>query len=164
MAMNKTQQWNKIQEIASEHKFSDEAMKALAELLEPKKKGGGAHSDRIIKNIDGKTYKSCRYTNRLWAVDDLIYQNDEMREKDKDKGYSKIGIALWTKGQKKLKDLKNEMFELAMADEVNQKKLGEVKKEVLAIQDGNLTNNSEWLMGLATPEQAKLIEESSIEI
>lgn len=87
-----------------------------------------------------------------------------MRAKDKDKGYSKVGIALWTKGQKKLKDLKNEMFELAMADEVDQKKLGEVKKSVQTIIDGNLANDSKWLMNLTTTEQKKLIEENSIEI
>ena len=158
--MTKTQIWNEVQKIAADHKINKKAMAALAELLEPKR--GGGHSNRIIIEKDGITYKSCRYTNRLWPVDELIYQNDEMKTQGKDKGYSKVGISLWNKGQKYLKDLKESLMNEIISDDPDQKKVKEMKEQIKEIEEKKLTSDPNWLIQFATEEQLKEIEEKSL--
>ena len=160
--MTKTEIWNKVQEIAAEHRINKKAMAALAELLEPKK--GGGHSNRIVVEKDGITYKSCRFTNRLWPEDELIYQNDDMKAKGKDKGYSRVGISLWNKGQKELKEIKEALTNELINDNPNQDKIKELSAQLKEIESKNLNNNPEWLLQFATDEQLKEIEEKSLPI
>ena len=161
--MTKTEKWTKVQEIAKEHKINKKAMEALAELLEPKK--GGGHSDRIIQIIDGEEYRNCRFTGKLWSLDDLVYQNDEMKGLKKDKGYSKIGISLWNKGQKYVKDLKNKLTDEIMKDAPDVIKIEEFKTELKEIEAKNLRNDHNWLIEkFATSEQLKEIDTKSLPI
>ncbi len=158
----KTQVWNEVLGIAKEFELSEEVIKSLSELLEPKR--GGGSSSRIIKTIDGEEYRNCRFTNKLWKLEDLIYQNDEMRELKKDKGYSKVGISLWNKGQKYIKDLKEQMTEIILSDKPDNKKLGKLKNELKEIEAKNLGNDAEWLLQFATEDQLKEIKNNTYDI
>lgn len=160
--MTKKEIWTKVSEIAANHNLSEVVIKELAEILEPKK--GGGSSSRIIKEIDGITYKNCRFTGRLWPESELIYQNDEKRESGQDKGYSKVGISLWNKGQKYIKNLKERLTDEVMKDEPDAEMVKKLKEELTAIQKDNLGNNSEWLGQFATEEQKKEIESLSLPI
>lgn len=160
--MTKKEIWTKVSEIAANHNLSEVVIKELAEILEPKKGGGG--SSRIIKEIDGIIYKNCRFTGRLWPESELIYQNDEKREAGQDKGYSKVGISLWNKGQKYIKNLKERLTDEVMKDEPDAGVVKKLKEEITAIQKDNLGNNSEWLGQFATEEQKKEIESLSLPI
>jgi len=154
--MTKTEQWTKVQEIAKKHKFNEKVMKSLAELLEPKK--GGGHSDRIVQIIDGEEYRNCRFTGKLWSLDDLVYQNDEMRKKKKDKGYSKIGISLWNKGQKHIKTLQNKLTEEILKDDPDLETVESLKNEIKEIKVKNLGNNPAWLTTFASEDQKKVLK------
>ena len=107
--MTKLQTWNAAMAILNETTFKsnaskDEAIKRFEALLAPKKSGGGSRPEPI--DVDGEIYQYCRFTGLYFPTSELVYQNDEMRATLKDKGYSNIGISLWNKGQKYLKDLK----------------------------------------------------------
>ena len=160
--MKKSEIWTKVLEIAENHNLSNEVIKELSTILEPKR--GGGHSNRIIKEIDGKIYKNCRFTNRLWSEDDLVYQNDEMKSQGKDKGYSKVGISLWNKGQKYIKDLKQKLLDMMLSEDVDTKKLKKLKDELKKIEEKNLGNDSEWLIRFATEEQIAEIGDKSLPI
>ena len=160
--MTKTEIWTRVQDIAEAYDFSGEAVKALSELLEPRK--GGEKSIRIIKEIDGIVYKNCRFTGLLWPEDELIYQNDEKRAEKKDKGYSKIGISLWSKGQKHIKALSNQLTEQILSDQPDAGKIEELKKDLKEIKDKNLGNDYKWLLKFATKDQLKEIKEKSLPI
>ena len=161
--MTKKQMWDKVLELMESHSIENaEFKKELAQLLEPKK-GGGA-SNRITVEKDGITYKSCRLTDRLWPESELIYQNDKMREVGKDKGYSKVGISLWNKGQKYIQNLKNDLTNEIMANKPDKKKLEEMKKELKEIESKKSGNNPEWILKFATEDQLKEIDEKSLPI
>ena len=161
--MKKSEVWAKVLEIKKEHKINEKAFQALAEILEPKKSGGG--SSRIIEVINGLEYRACRFTGQLWPLDELVYQNDEMKELKKDKGYSKIGISLWNKGQKYIKDLKNKLTDEIMKDVPDVIKIEEFKTELKEIEAKNLGNDHNWLIEkFATPKQLEEINEKSLPI
>ena len=160
--MTKAKLWEQVLNIGKEFKLDEEVMKSLSELLEPKR--GGGHSNRIIKEIDGIIYKNCRFTGKLWPETELIYQNEEAKEVGKDKGYSKVGISIWNKGQKYIKDLKNQMTEIILMDKPDAEKLEKLKNELKEIESKNLGNDSEWLMRFLTKEQEELINEQALPI
>ncbi len=92
----------------------------------------------------GEEYRWCRYTNKYFLNLDMVFTSD----KTKDKGYSKVGIALWSKAAKFKKDnhlkLEEEYFELAMSGKTDEAR---TKKEYA---DGYLTleqwNSPEFLV------------------
>ena len=149
MALTKSQIWTSVQAIIENYNLEDEVAKKLASLLEPRTKG----SNRIVQVIDGTVYKNCRFTGRLWPETDLIYQNDEMRTEGKDKGYSKVGISIWSKGQKHIKELKNDLTDLILSDNPDSTKVEELKTELKEIESGNLGNDYSWLLQFMTDEQ-----------
>ena len=160
--MNKSQVWNEVKNLIESTEFKSKKAKEefyshIASLLEPKK---GGHSSRIVKEIDGITYKNCRFTNRLWPTDELIYQNDEYKAQEKDKGYSKVGISLWNKGQKHIKELEASLTEAVLNGEDPTSFAQELKE----IKEKNLGNSPEWLLRFATDDQLKEIEEKSLPI
>jgi len=114
--MTKAQLWAKAQEIFKDNKVPKTAQEALAKLFEPKKGGASSRPD----DIDGQTY--CRYTGEYWDYDAMVYQNADKREKKEHKGYSKEGIARWTKGGNHLAKIKEEAFELAMSGKTEEAK------------------------------------------
>jgi anti-sigma28 factor (negative regulator of flagellin synthesis) len=149
MARTKSQIWNRVEEIIEDYSLNKEVAEKLANLLEPRTKS----SNRIIKTIDGTVYKNCRFTGRLWPADELIYQNDQMRAEDKDKGYSKVGISIWSKGQKHIKELKNDLTTEILSDTPDSAKVEELKTELKEIETGNLGNDYNWLLQFMTEEQ-----------
>lgn len=160
--LNKSQIWERVEAIFAEYEIGEEAQKDLAELLKPK--GKGSSSNRIIKTIDDTEYRNCRFTGRLWKLEDLVYQNDEKRSESKDKGYSNVGISLWNKGQKKIKDIKNDLTDEIMKDEPDLDKVTSLKGELKEIESGNLGNDFNWLLQFATKEQEKSIKNDSYDI
>ena len=115
-ALTKTELWTKAQEILDNAKVSKANQALLAELFAPKKGGASSRPE----DIDGQTY--CRYTGEYWDYDAMVYQNADKREKKEHKGYSKEGIARWTKGGNYLAKIKDEAFELAMSGKTDEAK------------------------------------------
>ena len=155
----KTDVWNKVVDILSNNEINenDEMFKDLSELLKPKKSGArGDRPEPIV--VDDETYYYCRYTGRFWKSEDMIYQNDEARNLLKDKGYSKIGISLWNKGQKFIKTMKEELFDEIMSDSPDTEKMSQLKTDI-ANYDGN---TKESLIEFITDEQSKTIDSDSI--
>ena len=158
--LNKTQIWNEVTSILEDVKFKSNAEKESAiarfeALLKPKS-GGGA-SERPIYTIGGEEYKYCRFTDRYWPLEDLVYQNDELRAQKRDKGYSKIGMSLWSKGQKHLKALGDDITKAVMAGDMEKSQT--IAQELKEIQDQNLANNAAWLVdNFATEEQRATID------
>jgi len=115
--MTKTQTWANVQKLLNGYEFEgrDALLSDLSKLLEPKKGGSNSRPANIIK--DDRTYYYCRYSDAHYLSDDMIYQNDAKRDERKDKGYSKIGISLWNKGQKYIKDTKEALFVLMMNED-----------------------------------------------
>ena len=160
--LNKSQTWARVLEIIETNKLSDEIKSELSNLLEPKK--GQGKTTRIVKTIDDIEYRNCRFTGRLWKLDDLVYQNDKFREEGKDKGYSLVGISLWNKGQKHIKDVKNKLTELILSDIPDVEKVEELKTELKSIETDNLGNQAKWLNQFATEDQLKTIKNNSYEL
>ena len=161
--MNKAQLWAKVQEAIEATEFKSKKSKEefyshMAELLEPKR-GGGA-STRTIKEVDGTIYKSCRLTGRLWPESELVYQNEKAKEEGKDKGYSKVGISLWNKGQKFIRDLETKLVDAT----INGEDPTELAYDLKKIKSEKLGNSPEWIKQFATEEQLKEIEEKSLPI
>jgi len=151
--MKKSELKTKISEVLSNYgQLDTELGKELLQLVTTTPK-----SSRIIKMIDGEEYRNCRFTGRLWPLDELVYQNDEYRTQGKDKGYSKIGISLWNKGQKYIKNLETKMIDLIMSGEDASKVATELKQ----IKENNLGNKPEWLLQFATPEQEEIMKSKS---
>jgi len=111
--MTKTQTWNEAQTILKDlGLYSNETvLNRFRDLLEPKKSGGTTKRSAIIHNDEPHYY--CRFTGEYFPKAEMVYQNDEKREKNEDKGYSNIGISLWNKGQKDIKDI------MKLATEIN---------------------------------------------
>jgi len=165
--MTKAQQWNKAQEILASLGLSkaknEAAMVAFRDLLEPKK-SGGSRPEPIILNDE--TFYFCRFTNRYWKSEAMVYQNDEHRAAMKDKGYSAIGISLWNKGQKYLKDLKIQSVEIAygedQSDEARAKGM-ELHQQAQKLTTDNSMNSAIYLVeNFITDEQKVLLESDSI--
>ena len=162
--MTKLQTWNAAMAILDETTFKsnaskDEAIKRFEELLAPKKSGGSRNAPL---NIDGQEYPYCRFTGLYFPKSEMVYQNDEARELDKDKGYSKIGMSLWTKGQKYLKDTKMKAVEIAFgedqSDETRQRGM-ELHRTAVELEKDNSLNQYAYLMeNFLTTEQADYLE------
>jgi len=172
--MTKLQTWNEAKEILESLGLSKKAYNnALVEfekLLAPKKGGSNSRPADVVK--DGETYRYCRFTNRYWPLSEMVYQNAEKREKLEDKGYSSIGMSLWTKGQRYIKDGMKRATEInfSIIKEYNGLKGDELReyamnlyKEIEALKAENKGNEAEWLAQFATEEQQKYIAETSIE-
>ena len=151
--MRKSEIWNKIQEIGEKYSLSEDVMEELGSFLKPKK--SGSHSERIEKEIEGKIYRNCRFLNLMVPIEDLVYQNDKMREEGKDKGYSKIGISVWNKGQKVIRDLQQKLTDGVLnGDDVT-----EIASELKEIKEKNLGNNPEWLKQFLTDDQKEVVKD-----
>ena len=111
--MTKTETWNEAVVILKDlGLYSNEVvLKRFAELLEPKKSGGMTKREPIIHNDELHYY--CRFTGTYFPKAHMVYQNAEKREANEDKGYSNIGISLWNKGQKDIKEI------MKLATEIN---------------------------------------------
>jgi hypothetical protein len=157
--MTKTEIWTKVLEIIDNYELSTAAATDLEALLKPK--SGGA-SNRIVKIIDEVTYKNCRFTGLLWPVDELVCQNDQMKSEGKDKGYSKTGISVWSKGQKYIKSLKDDMTTIILSDEPDMNKLAELKTELKDIEVNNLGNDFKWLEQFLTEDQEKEVKHKAL--
>ena len=146
--MTKSQVWAEVQKILEGTKVSKAKMEELSVLLAPKA-GGRANPTLVIDDIE---YYYCRYTGKFWPLENMICQNDEKRQLGITKGYSKVGISLWTKGQKYYKDLKDKLTIAILEGNTDD----EVIAELRDIKDK--TNTIEWLGQFATEEQQEAID------
>jgi len=161
--MTKIQTWNKAQAIIKELELTEEdekiAIEAFGLLLAPKK-GGGTRPEP--KEHNGEKYYYCRYTTLYFPTSEMVYQNEESRTDLKDKGYSNIGISLWNKGQKYLKDLQKRSIEIAYGkdqkDATRAKGLA-LHQEAVALIEANSMNDGKYLLeNFLTEEQADILE------
>ena len=161
--MTKLQTWNAAQAILEDLGLSKKnmtiAMEQFEGLLAPKK-SGGSRPEPIDHN--GELHYYCRYTGQYFPKSEMVYQNDETREANKDKGYSNIGISLWNKGQKYLKDLKIQSVEIAYGDDQSDEMLikgRELHQEAKKLTEVNSMNQSAYLMEhFLTDDQADVLE------
>ncbi len=161
--MTKTQTWSAAQAIITElglsKKATTEAMNRFEVLLAPKKAGGN-RPEPI--DLDGTLYYFCRFTGLYFPSTEMVYQNDETRAELKDKGYSNIGISIWNKGQKYLKDLKMKSVEIAYGDDQSDEARSrgmELHNEAKTLEAANSMNNAIYLMEhFLTDEQADVLE------
>ena len=160
--MNKRETWEQAQKILADLGLSkaklNESLIQFEKLLAPKK-----GSTKIPpKVIDGVEYYYCRFTGLYYPSSEMIYQNDEKRAAGEHKGYSRIGISLWNKGQKYLKEIKFKSVEIAYGDDQSDEAQAEglkLHKEAQEITKNNLTNDYKWLMdNFLTDEQADELE------
>ncbi len=161
--MTKLQTWNAataiINELGLSKKLEAEAISKFEVLLAPKKSGGN-RPEPIDHN--GEIHYYCRFTGLYFPKSEMVYQNDETREANKDKGYSNIGISIWNKGQKFLKDLQIKSVEIAYGDDQSDEALlkgREYHVEAKKLKDANSMNNSIYLMEhFLTDDQADILE------
>ncbi len=147
--MTKLQTWNEAQAILKDlGLFSNEKVVSKFEaLLAPKKSGGISRPADIIHN-DVK-HRFCRFTGLYFPLSEMIYQNQEKRDKDEDKGYSNIGYSIWNKAQKYIKDLPTKSIEIRYGEDQSDEtllKAIELDKEYVKIKKDNLGNDAKWLM------------------
>ena len=142
----KTEIWNKTTELLTENSIeeSSELFKALELLLRPKL---GGNSTRPDDNENGETW--CRYTGEYHNYDEMVYQNSKMKADKKHKGYSKEGIARWSKGAKWIKNEQVKAFDLAMDGDI---KGAQIIKESIDKFD---KNNPDDLAKFATIKENK---------
>ncbi len=161
--MTKLQTWNAAQAIIAElglsKKITEEASKRFEDLLAPKK-SGGSRPEPIEQ--DGILFYFCRFTGLYFPSTEMVYQNDETRAALKDKGYSNIGISIWNKGQKYLKDLKMKSVEIAYGDDQSDEARNrgmELHNQAKEIEAANSMNNATYLMAhFLTEAQADVLE------
>jgi hypothetical protein len=161
--MTKLQTWNEAQAIIEDLGLSkakkDAAIAAFEALLAPKKAGGNRPAP-IFK--DGEEYRYCRFTGLYFPLSEMVFQNDEARAAGKDKGYSAIGISLWNKGQKYLKDLKMKSVEIAYGEDQSDEMLikgREMHQEAVQLEKANSMNNYVYLMEhFLSEEQADYLQ------
>ena len=161
--MTKIQTWNAataiINELGLSKKLEAEALSKFENLLAPKKSGGN-RPEPIDHN--GELHYYCRFTGQYLPKSEMVYQNDETREANKDKGYSNIGISIWNKGQKYLKDLQIQSVEIAYGDDQSDAVLLKGRAFHVAakkLKDDNSMNNYAYLMEhFLTNEQADILE------
>ena len=155
--MTKVQIWSNVLEIGERYELSEEAMNELSTLLKPKTRGSNRPEPIII---DDETYYYCRYTNRYWTSENMIYQNDEKRINLQDKGYSKIGISLWTRGRKIVEGYKDELTQQILSLDPDVSKIEELKENLRTAD----FNNYQWLLNkIMTEEDEATILSYSIE-
>lgn len=104
--MTKTQLWNEVEILLSQHKVSKEFKSKLEDLIKPKSGGGVVQFPSIEK--DGKLYHYCRYSSLY------VEESQMVMSKGKSKGYSKKAIAKWTKYGKDIKALEHEAMKLLL--------------------------------------------------
>ena len=153
--LSKSQVWAEVQNIIAEYGINEEGSSALGELFKPKSRS--QVESRTIENEDGETLFYCRYTNHFWPSTEMVYQNDEKRDDLKDKGYSKVGISLWSKGAKHSDKLNREALELMKAGEMEEAQI----KGTEALEFDR--NRYQDLEALLTDDQIKMMEQVTIE-
>ncbi len=161
--MTKTQTWSAAQAIITDLGLSAKAttiaMDKFEALLAPKKSGGSRPEPITRDNI---LYYFCRFTGLYFPSEEMVYQNDETRAALKDKGYSNIGISIWNKGQKYLKDLKLQSVEIAYGDDQSDEardKGMKLHQEAKTLEAANSMNDATYLMEhFLTTEQADSLE------
>lgn len=162
--MTKTQTWNEVKSILGDltfksNKEKEEAFKRFELLLAPKKRGGNSAIAPIER--DGELYHYDRFTGLYMPTNEMVFQNDEKRAEGKHKGYSKIGMSLWTKGQKYIKDLKMKSVEIAYGDDQSDEARAEgmrLHQEAVELEKNNSMNDHVYLMEhFLTDEQAEYI-------
>ena len=164
--MTKLQTWNEAQAILKDlGLFSNENVVSKFEaLLAPKKSGGISRPADIIHN-DVK-HRFCRFTGLYFPLSEMIYQNQEKRDKDEDKGYSNIGYSIWNKAQKYIKDLPTKSIEIRYGEDQSDEtllKAIELDKEYVKIKKDNLGNDAKWLMeNFLSEAQADSFESSDL--
>ncbi len=159
MTMNKTQTWDSVQNLLSIEGITAEHpnFSKWEDLFKPKSRGSVGEFP-MITNEDGTREFYCRYTEKYWSKENTIFQNDEKREQNKSKGYSKEGISLWTKGKKLVESMKSDLYDIMMKEtgkitEEDQKLMGELKGKIAASD----FNNPTWLdVNIKQPMLAKL--------
>ncbi len=162
--MTKLQTWNTAQAIITELGLTKAkhamALSAFEMLLAPKKGGTTARPEPLT--VDGELYQYCRFTGLYLKASEMVFQNAEQRALGKDKGYSNIGISLWNKGQKYLKELKAKSVEIAYGDDQSDKKRAEgmkLHREAVKLEKENAMNSSAYLMEhFLTEAQADTLE------
>jgi len=177
--MTKVQTWNEAKEILESlglsKKIMNNALQQFETLLAPKKAGGKSRPEPKV--IDGITYYYCRFSDAYYPTEEMVYQNAEKREALEDKGYSHIGMSLWTKGQRFIKDGEKRAteinfgiktkYEISEDETLTGDDLREyaikLYKEIVALKEENKPNNAQWLVEqFATDEQLSLIENGRI--
>ena len=161
--MTKLQTWNEAIDIIANlgltKKNETIAMDRFEALLAPKK-SGGSRPEPIVHN--GELHYYDRYTGLYFPSSQMVYQNDEARELLKDKGYSALGISLWNKGQKYLKDLKMKSVEIAYGDDQSDETLIQGREchiEAKKLTDEGSMNNYTYLMEhFLSDDQADMLE------
>ena len=146
---------DQIEAILNNHNIDEELQREILQVFSSKTK-----TNRIIKEINGVEYKSCRFTGRLWKPEDLVYQNKDYEVKGKDKGYSKVGISLWNKGRRYIKELEAKVLDKLLSGEDATSEAEELKE----IKEKNLGNSPEWLYQFTTEAQKEDIEIDSFEL
>ena len=174
--MTKLQTWQNAQEILTSLGLTKEAhyhaMTLFESLLAPKKAGGKSRPQPIT-NENG-TYYYCRFSDAWFKTEDMIYQNAEKREKLDDKGYSNIGISLWNKGQKYIKDGMKRATEINFGiiseynglegDELTKYAI-ELYKEIEALKADNKPNDPSWLVeNFITDAQREYIDLNALKV
>jgi len=163
--MTKLQTWNAAMAIINDTTFKSNAAKETAikrfeELLAPKK--GGSSSRPVPLELDGITYYFCRFTGLYFPASEMVYQNDEHRTNAKDKGYSNIGISLWSKADKYIKEIKMKSVEIAYGDDQTDETRARglaLMNEAKLLEKNNSKNDAAYLMEhFLSDEQADILE------
>lgn len=151
--ITKKEIWANAQDILNNLGLSKAVLAAATEkfevLLAPKK--AGMTRPQPLE-IDGTLYYYCRFTGLYFISENMIYQNPEKKEALDDKGYSKYGISLWTKGQKYLKDIQIKSTNIAYGvgyDNADPKVFAEGKELMelhTKLKKDNSANDYSWLM------------------
>ena len=141
LKMTKTEYSDAVLAILKKHNIEDESLiNDFKELFKSKKRG----SENPPIEKDGELYFYDRYTGLYFPKEYTIFQNDQKKQENKSKGYSKLGISLWTRGKKLIESKKNELFDLVMKDKVSKEekeKMTELKK---FLETANF-NDIQWL-------------------
>ena len=150
--MKKIDIYNKSLEILNSIEFEDEFKKELIfnkfeVLLKPKNGGISKRKSEFLNDVE---YFYCRFTGLYYIKENMVYQNQDKKSKNEDKGYSTLGIKLWNKGQKYLKNLKIRFTEIAYLEDKNDEKLQKEGlnyfKESQKLEKDNSTNDYVYLM------------------
>lgn len=91
----------KLQEVLKASGIDNKAAAAIIADAEKQavERGGFGISANPPKEIDGVLHYYCRYTGKYYPLSEMVLSNG------KSKGYSKIGIAAWTKVNQSIKKL-----------------------------------------------------------
>jgi hypothetical protein len=112
--MTKTQLWDQVQLLMTEHKANKALKSALEELLKPKAGGGSSQNPSFVEN--DVTYHYCRFHQAYEAEDTMVMSNG------KSKGYCRASISIWNKRNSAIKAKEAEISELVMLGDFEQAK------------------------------------------